>query len=309
MAAKENSLRSGLRNHRGSHGGREDFAGWLYVLPAFLPLLVFWIVPVIHSFVISFTDWDLVSKKINFMALRNYLALLRDPKFFRVLLNTLVFAAGSTVPTIVLGLFVALLLSGRVRRGRGLFRTLIFSPYVTPMVAVSIVWSWIFEPRVGVLNYLLSLVGVPALKWTGSMDTAMLSVIIVTVWKQLGWTMIFYLEAINRVPKQLLEAATMDGVGFCRRLLRVILPMISPTSYFLVIISTITSIQAYDQILVLTGGGPAGATRTILYYYYQEAFNSFAAGRASAVAVFIVIITVALSAAETALSKRAVYYD
>jgi multiple sugar transport system permease protein len=299
-------------------GAGENLAGWLFVLPALLPLLVFWIFPVFYSLFISFTDWDMISKNFNFVLIKNYTSLFRDPKFFKILANTLIFALGSTGSAIVLGFLAALLFSGKhtgcgaLRRGSfgtGVFRTFIFSPYITPMIAVSIVWSWIFEPRVGILNFILSLFHLPALKWTQSMDTAMLSVIIVTVWKQLGWAMIFYIEAINRVPDSLLEAAVIDGAGFMKRLVHVTIPMVSPTTYFLVIISTIISLQAYDQILVLTNGGPAGATRTLLYYYYQEAFNNFSAGKASAVAVIIVLITVVLSVSETMLSKRAVYYD
>ncbi|MDR0388025.1 MAG: sugar ABC transporter permease [Treponema sp.] len=299
-------------------GASDNLAGWLFVLPALLPLLVFWVFPVFYSLFISFTDWDLISKNFNFVLIKNYTSLFRDPKFFKVLANTLVFAFGSTASAIIIGFLAALLFSGnhavgsgfkRFSFGTGVFRTFIFSPYITPMVAVSIVWSWIFEPRVGVLNFVLSLFHLPALKWTQSMDTAMLSVIIVTVWKQLGWAMIFYIEAINRVPGSLTEAAIIDGAGFIKRLVHVTIPMVSPTTYFLVIISTIISLQAYDQILVLTNGGPAGATRTLLYYYYQEAFSNFSAGKASAVAVIIVLITVILSVSETMLSKRAVYYD
>ena len=286
----------------------ENLTGWLFVLPALIPLLVFWVFPVFHSLFISFTNWDLMSKNFRFVLTRNYTSLFRDPKFFRVLANTLVFALGTTVSTIVLGFLAALLFSGK-RAGTDVFRTLVFSPYITPMVAASIVWSWIFEPRAGVLNFILALFHLPPLKWTQSMDTAMLSVIIVTVWKQLGWAMIFYIEAIHRVPGSLLEASIIDGAGPARRLAHVIIPMVSPTTYFLIIISTIISLQAYDQILVLTGGGPAGATRTLLYYYYQEAFSNFSAGKASAVAVVIVLITVILSISETMLLKRAVHYD
>jgi multiple sugar transport system permease protein len=284
----------------------ENLAGWLFVLPALLPLLVFWVFPVCYSLFISFTDWDMISKNFNLVLIKNYTSLFRDPKFFKILANTLIFALGTTGSVIILGFLTALLFSGN--RG-GVFRTFVFSPYITPMVAVSIVWSWIFEPRVGVLNFILSLFHLPALKWTQSMDTAMLSVIIVTVWKQLGWAMIFYIEAINRVPRSLRESAIIDGAGFIKRLVHVTIPMVSPTTYFLVIISTIISLQAYDQIMVLTNGGPAGATRTLLYYYYQEAFNNFSAGKASAVAVIIVLITVILSVSETMLSKRSVHYD
>jgi multiple sugar transport system permease protein len=287
---------------------RENLVGWLFALPALVPLLVFWIIPVLYSVFISFTNWDLLSAGFDIVLFKNYLSLFRDPKFYQILTNTLVFAAGSTIPTIILGFFIALLFNERFR-GAGFFRTIIFSPYITPMVAVSIVWSWIFEPRVGVLNFVLGLFHLPALRWTSGMDTAMLSVVIVTVWKQLGWTMIFFIEAIHRVPRALNEAAIIDGAGPFRRLVRITIPLVSPTSYFLIIICTINSLQAYDQILVLTNGGPAGATRTLLYYYFQEAFSNFSAGKASAVAVFIVLITVLLSLAETAMSKKAVHYD
>lgn len=137
----------------------------------------------------------------------------------------------------------------------------------------------------------------------------MLSVIIVTVWKQIGWTLLFYLEALQKVPGNLLEAAAIDGAGKVKRFLKITLPMISPTTFFLLIITTINSLQAYDQIQVLTQGGPAGSTRTLLYYYYQEAFESFHTGKASAVAVILVLITVILSLAETKVSRKYIYYE
>ncbi|MDR0655527.1 MAG: sugar ABC transporter permease [Treponema sp.] len=223
----------------------ENLIGWLYVLPALIPLLLFWIFPVIYSFCISFTDWDMMAKNFNLVRLRNYASLLRAPRFYQVLGNTLVFALGTTVPSIVLSLILALLLSG-LRRGRDFFRSVIFSPYITPMVAVSIVWSWIFEERAGILNFVLSLFGIRGLRWTAGMDTAMLSVIIVTVWKQIGWFMVFYVEALQRVPQGLVEAAAIDGAGILRRFLHIMIPLVSPVTFFLVIIGTITSLQAYD---------------------------------------------------------------
>lgn len=289
-------------------GRNENLTAFWFVLPALAPLVVFWILPMFLSLALSFTNWDMISPTFKFVGLRNYLSLINSPTFMKVLKNTLVFAVGSTIPTLALGLLLALML-GAARKGMGLYRTILFSPYITPMVAASIVWSWIFEPRVGILNFVLNLFGAPALKWTQSMDTAMLSVIIVTVWKGLGWAMIFFLEAIRKVPASLLEAATIDGAGSFRRFRHVTLPMISPTTFFLVIIQTIGSLQAYDQIQVLTQGGPAGATRTILYYYYQEAFQTFNTGKASSVAIILVLITVALSFIETFASKRMVHYE
>lgn len=291
-----------------AHPKYENFTGLLFVLPALFPLTIFWIGPVLYSVGLSFTDWDMISPKINFVGLKNYISLLGQNDFAKVLLNTLVFAAGSLIPTILFGLLAALSLNG-VKRGGNIYRGILFIPFITPMVAVSIVWSWIFEPRVGVLNFLLHLIHMPGLEWTQNKDTAMLSVIIVTVWKQVGWTMIFYMEALRKVPKNLLEAAKMDGAGAVRCFFNITMPMISPTTLFLFLITTINSMQAYDQIQVLTQGGPAGATRTLLYYYYLEAFDSFHTGNASAVAVVLVLLTVILSIAEMKASKKLVYYE
>ena len=287
---------------------RENLTGILFIIPAMLPVLVFWILPVIFSGGLSFTNWDMMSEDIKFMGFKNYTSLLRDPNFGRVLKNTLVFAVGSTIPTIFLGMMIALVMDG-ASKGAGLYRTIIFAPYITPMVAISVVWSWIFEPRVGILNFVMRLVSLPESQWLQSSKTAMISVLIVTTWKSLGWTMIFYMEAIRKVPKSLLESASMDGANGFWRFIKITLPMISPTTFFLIIMSTISSLQAYDQIQVLTQGGPAGATRTLLYYYYQEAFQNFNTGKASAVAVILVIITVILSLAETRISKKTVFYN
>ena len=300
--------KEGKRKVKVHYSRKENLTGVMFVVPALIPLLIFWVIPVVWSGGLSFTDWDMMSENINFMGLKNFASLLRDPKFGDVLWNTLVFAVGSTVPTIVLGLLVALLMNG-ARKGTGVYRTVIFAPYITPMVAVSVVWSWIFEPRVGILNYILGLFGLPGSQWTQSSSTAMLSVLIVTVWKGIGWTMIFYMEALRKVPQSLKEAAAIDGANGFQQFWRVTLPMISPTTFFLVIMSSISSLQAYDQIQVLTQGGPAGSTRTLLYYYYQEAFRNFETGKASAVAVVLVLITVVLSWAETEISKKTVFYN
>ena len=203
---------------------KENMMGFLFILPAMIPLLVFWIIPIIWSGGLSFTDWDMMSENIHFMGLKNYTSLLKDPNFGKVLWNTLVFALGSTVPSIVIGLLVALAMNG-ARRGTGIYRTVIFAPYITPMVAVSVVWSWIFEPRVGILNFVLELFGLPGSQWTQSSETAMLSVLIVTVWKSIGWTMIFYMEAIRKVPQNLLEAAAIDGCPPMRTFWKIMFPM------------------------------------------------------------------------------------
>jgi len=286
---------------------KENLAGLLFIMPALIPMAVFWIGPVLYSVGMSFTDWDMISDHFNFVGFYNYISLIGQHDFTEVLWNTLAFALGTVVPSIVLGLLAALALN-LAKRSSGFYRAVIFAPYITPMVAVSIVWSWIFEPRVGILNYLLGFLGIHGIEWTQSMDTAMLSVIIVTVWKQIGWIMLFYLGALQKVSANLLEAAAIDGADSVRRFFSITLPMISPTTFFLLIITTINSLQAYDQIQVLTQGGPAGSTRTLLYYFYQEAFESFNTGKASSVAVILVILTALLSLIEKRASKNSVYY-
>jgi multiple sugar transport system permease protein len=277
------------------------------MLPALILLLVFWFIPMAVSLFISFTDWDYISPTFSFVWLENYRSLLTDKEFYKVLLNTLSFAVFTVVPTMAIGLVLALVLNKKLA-GSTIYKAILFSPWVTPMVAVSIVWSWIFQPEVGLLNFLLSALGLPKIDWLGSSTWAMPAVIIVTVWKGIGWVMIFYLEALQRVPMDLYESSSIDGASKRRRFRYVTLPMISPTTFFLLIVTTIDALQAYDQIQVLTQGGPAGSTRTLLYMYYQLAFEQFNMGQATAVATLLILITALLSVIQFFASKRWVHY-
>ena len=286
----------------------EGFIALLFILPALVPLMVFWLWPMLYSIYISATNWDYMSPEYQIVGFNNYSTLLHNKAFYEVLKNTAVFSVGTLIPTLIGGLLLALLLNKKLK-GMGFFRTILFSPWVTPTVAVSIVWSWIFEPRVGLANYILQTLHLSKLQWAQSTKWAMLVVIIVTVWKGLGWTMVFYLGALQKVPKELYEACSIDGGSALRKFRNVTLPMISPTSFFLVVITSINALQAYDQIQILTQGGPAGSTRTILYMYYQSAFENFNMGEATAVATVLVAITIALSLIQFVGSKKMVHYQ
>ena len=205
------------------------------------------------------------------------------------------------------GLGLALLLRKHFR-GNGFFKFVLFSPWITPTVAISIVWTWIFREDGGLANLVLSLFGLPQLKWISSSETAMLSVIIVTVWKSLGYAMIFYLSALEKVPEELYEASALDGAKPWRQFLDMTLPGISPTTFFLMIITMVNSLQAYDQIQILTQGGPSGSTRTLLYLYYQLGFQEFKMGQAASVAVIMIILTVLLSLVQFLASRKWVHY-
>ncbi len=279
----------------------------LFVLPALIPLVVFWIYPILRSIWISFTDWDFMTPDYKFVFFKNYISLMKDSRFYDALWNTLVFTAGTLFPTIIGGLGLALLLRKQFR-GNGFFKFVLFSPWITPTVAISIVWTWIFQPSDGIANVALGLFHLPALKWISSSETAMLSVIIVTVWKSIGYAMIFYLSALEKVPAELYEASSIDGARKLRQFLDITLPSISPTTFFLMIITMVNSLQAYDQIQILTQGGPSGSTRTLLYMYYQLGFEEFKMGQATASAVIMIMITILLSVMQFVASKKWVHY-
>lgn len=281
---------------------------WGFVLPFGIPLLLFWIVPLVSALCISFTDWDYISSDFNIVGLDNYIGLFRDPDFSKAIWNTFVFSAGTIAGTLVFGLLFALLFQ-RKFTGSRFYQMVIFSPWITPTVAVSMVWSWLYDPEKGFANYLLNLLGLPASKWLQSSETAMLAIVIFTVWKSIGWTMLFYLGALERVPKSAYEAARIDGAGYGSRFFHITLPLISPTTYFLFIVNLISAIQVYDQIQIMTQGGPGGSTKTLLYFYYEKAFQNFQMGAASAVAMVILLLILGLSIVSTAISRKYVHYE
>lgn len=207
----------------------------LFTLPAVIPLLVFWLGPLGYIFYLSFTDWDFMSPDKLFVGLENYRYLLGNPEFYQALKVTALFGLGSVIPIMVGGLLLALLMNSKLRTS-GVYRAFIFSPWVTPTVAVSIVWSWIFQPDVGYANHVLSWFGIAGIGWLQDSNWALVAVLIVTLWKSVGWAMIFYLVALRNLPSDLLEAASMDGASAWSRFRHITLPLISPTTFFLAVI-------------------------------------------------------------------------
>lgn len=280
----------------------------LFILLPITPLVVFWFIPLFISLWLSTTDWDYISPTINNVGLSNYTTIIQSADFRNALWNTVVFSFWTVIPTIVIGFITALLIQ-RSKGGKALYKTLIFSPWVTPTVAISIVWSWIFEPKVGLLNQVLGWFHLPQPAWLQSSTYAMWAIIIVTVWKGVGWCMIFYCDALEKIPKEIYEVCALEGVSRWGLIRKVYLPYVSPISLFLVVTTIISSIQAYDQIQVMTQGGPSGSTRTLLYYYYQLAFEQFNMGQASALATLLILITGVISLIQFAMSKYWVHYN
>lgn len=286
----------------------QEFKALLFTLPAIVPLALFWFFPLAYIIYLSFMEWDFMSPVKTYVGLDNYVGLFTNPDFYQSLRVTLLFCLGTVLPIVVLGLALALLLNRKRLKGGAVYRLLMFSPWVTPTVAVSIVWSWIFEPDVGLANTVLKAFGLQGVGWLEDPVWALVGILLVTVWKYAGWAMIFYLVALQNVPSDLLEAAELDGAGSVRRFFRITLPLISPITFFLVVMQIIQSLQAYDQINVLTQGGPAGSTRTLLYLYYQSAFESFQIGEASSVAMTLIVGCAVLSLISFWVGRRTVHY-
>lgn len=279
----------------------------LFTAPLLVPLFTFWLVPFGYSIYISFTDWDYISPDYSFIGLENYEYMVEDYEFIQAMLNTFWFSVGVVIPTIILGLVFAMLLHKNFK-GSQFYRAVIFSPWITPTVAVSIVWSWVFETKSGLANHLLESAGFSAIPWLENGNTALIAVIIVTVWQAIGWTMLFYISALNKIPESLYEASLIDGCNSLTRFLKITLPLISPTTFFLVVVNIITAMQAFDQFQILTQGGPGGETRTLLYLFYQQAFERYEMGPAAATSLVIFLITGLLALINTYIGKRWVYY-
>ncbi|CAH7080349.1 MULTISPECIES: carbohydrate ABC transporter permease [Vibrio] len=279
----------------------------LFTAPLLVPLFTFWLVPFGYSIYISFTDWDYISPDYSFIGLENYEYMVEDYEFIQAMLNTFWFSVGVVIPTIILGLVFAMLLHKNFK-GSQFYRAVIFSPWITPTVAVSIVWSWVFETKSGLANHLLESAGFSAIPWLENGNTALVAVIIVTVWQAIGWTMLFYISALNKIPESLYEASLIDGCSSLTRFLKITLPLISPTTFFLVVVNIITAMQAFDQFQILTQGGPGGETRTLLYLFYQQAFERYEMGPAAATSLVIFLITGLLALINTYIGKRWVYY-
>jgi ABC-type sugar transport system permease subunit len=288
-ANESKGLRSLLRNLR----RQQVWAGYVFLLPALLGLLIFAFIPFVLSVYYSFTDYNVLSAPV-WKGLGNYIALFNSKIFWTALVNTAYYTVVTVPIKMALGLLLALLLNERIR-GLALFRALIYSPVVTAMVAVSIIWLFIYNPSSGLLNTVLKAVGLPAQLWLLSPTQAMPSLMIMGVWKWVGSTMIIYLAALQGIPDSYYEAASIDGASRWQSFWRITLPLLRPAHIFNLVTMTISSFQVFEQIYVMTEGGPGFATTTLVYEIYSEAFQKFHMGYASAMAVVLFIIILALT--------------
>jgi multiple sugar transport system permease protein len=283
---------------------RETIAGYLFLFPNFFGFLAFSFIPIIISFLLTFTRWDLASSP-QFIGVKNYLDLVTDGLFWKYLWNTFYYA-GLTVPlTIIVGFSLAYLLNRKIR-GVIFFRTIYFLPSVTLIVAVAVIWSWLYNADFGLINFVLDKLGISGPNWLQSKTWAMPAIIIMGVWKGSGYSMLIYLAGLQSIPEEYYEASEIDGAGWWQQIRHITIPLIFPTTFFILVTSTIGAIQGFDQFYVMTRGGPAGATTTLVYYIFQNAFEWFNMGYAATAAAILFVIIMIITLLQWRFAKHAI---
>jgi len=310
---------------------REALTALLYLLPALVVLAAFRVLPIILSVRMSLYDWGMAGARA-FVGFANYAAVLRDPVFWKSLLNTGWYTLFEVPVALFLSLVIALLLNQKIR-GLGAYRTIYYLPVVTSIVAVSVVWRWLLQPDRGLLNYTLSWVGVSGIRWLqdprglfqlilGPHGTALganlrgpsialLSLVMMGIWKSLGYNIVIFLAGLQNIPKTYYEAARIDGAGRLQTLRRITWPLISPTTYYVLIMSSIGAFETFAQVWIMTGppaGGPLSTTKVVMYYFYENAFELWRLGYGAAIAFFAFVIILMLTVLQRVFLERRVQY-
>jgi len=291
---KSESLEHIFKSSRGINR-QKALAAYLFVLPTLAFFMVFRYLPMAYSLYMSLFEWNMFEAVKSYVGLQNYVSLATDAAYWSSLRITVYFVLSIAPAQIVLGMGLALLFNSKKLKLRGLFKAMYFLPVITTMVAVAIVWSWLYQPRFGLINYLLSLMGIPKQGWLMSEHLALPSVSIMTVWKDAGYNMIIFLAGLQAIPEVYYEAAQIDGAGKLHCLKNITLPLLKPAILFVMVITTIRSFQVFDQIFVMTKGGPLNSTRVLVLYLFEAGFQSYKVGYASAIGTTLLIIIFALS--------------
>jgi sn-glycerol 3-phosphate transport system permease protein len=291
----------------GGLAGKEWFLFLLFIAPNFFFLILFTYWPLIENFRLSLYSTNQFLGTSTFSGLDNYEWLFSNRDFRQVASNTAIFIVACVAGTLGLGLAVALLLNEKLK-GRTAVRALVFAPYLISGAAIGLVWAYIFNPRYGLLQTILDIFGIPSPNWLDSSSWALPAIIIVYVWKNLGFAAVVFLAGLQGIPKDLYEAAKLDGASAWWRFRSVTLPMLSPISFFLMVTSVLSTFQAFDIQDIMTGGGPAGATTTLVYYVYEQAFQAQNHERAAAAAVILFILMLIVTMAQTLWERRQVHY-
>lgn len=272
---------------------QDDKSAYLMIMPFFLFFIAMVIIPVLANLLNSFTDYNLSQDK-SFIGLSNYIKLFRDKDFLRSLLNTAIYALFSVVPLTVLGFIVSAAVNRKVKAFKAANVLFIF-PYVTSMVAVSMIWLMMYEPTTGIFNKLLVLLGFKPLKWLFDEVLALPALIAMNVWKNTGYVIVIYLAGLQSIPSVIYESATVDGASDIKKLLKITLPMLSNITFFVVITMCIEAFKTFDQVRIMTEGGPVNSTTTVVHQIYIRAFLEYKVGYASAMSIVLLLVVLAVT--------------
>lgn len=280
----------------------ESFWALLLLLPSLLGMGIFTAIPVLASFGLSFSRWNMLTPP-KWVGLDNYLSLLQEPLFWQIMGNTFVYAFSVVLLEVplALGLAVAMNQPGWLTK---VFRTIYFLPVVTSMVAIALVWNWIYDPQYGLLNAALQTIGLPKVEWLFHPKTALPALILMGVWKNVGYSMVIFLAGLQTIPEELYEAAALDGANRWQQFLNVTLPQMGPTLFFVSVMSTITAFQVFDPVYIMTQGAPENSTNVAVYWLYQNAFEFFNVGKASAIAYLLFGVILLLTMIQWSLRKK-----
>jgi ABC-type sugar transport system permease subunit len=281
----------------------QDRIGYALIAPFYIFFTIFIVTPILMNLALSFTRFDLTH--ISFIGFKNYVYLIEDNFFFKALSNTAVYTFFTLIFTMGLSLIAAVFLNERIYLQKA-YRTIFFLPHITSMAAVAMVWLWMYEPAQGAFNRVLTLVGIPKLNWLHDAKTALPSLIVMSVWKYLGYNMVIYLAGLQTIPEYLYEAATIDGANSVQKFLRITVPMLRPVTFFLFVTGLINNFNVFEQVIIMTDGGPLNSTTTIVHQVYIRAFYDFFMGYASAMAFVSVIIIGAITFFNFRLGSRGV---
>lgn len=281
----------------------QKYAALLFIMPALLGTFVFIIIPTLASFGLSFTSWDLLND-VTYVGLANYREVFSDKVFIKILINTFVYAISVTFFGVLIPLTIAYFLNSNVF-GKDFFKTAYFLPFVTPMIVTAIIWEWIFDPNIGCLNKLL----MHNINWLYDTHFAMPALIMVSVWKLIGYNVIIFLTGFAAINTEVLEASKIDGANAFQTFKNVTVPLLSPTIFFVIIITAISSFQVFDLIYLMTQGGPLDSTNVIVYAIYKNAFEYFRIGKACALAYVLFVIIFVLTSLQWYFRKKMVYLE
>lgn len=288
--------------------GRAAIHGWLLLLPAAVLLVAFTHYPTVATFVDSLFSTGTVIRPRRFVGLENYELVLADPVFRKVFGNTVWFALGTVPASVALALLMALWVNRPGMPGRGLMRLAYFTPTILPMIAVANIWLFFYTPRIGLLDQIAAVLGLSGHNWLGDPDTVLGCLMVMTVWKEAGFFMIFYLAALQTLPPDLIEAARLEGAGRWTIFRRIVFPLLMPTTLFVAINATLNAFKLVDHLFILTRGGPDNASNLLLYYIYETAFSFFDLSYAATLTVVLLGMLAVLALVQFLLLDKRIHY-